>query len=96
MSDTEAPPRRRSEGSGRQGVGGLAREADANGEQLLDVHDVAALLRVKPQTVYQWAYQRRLAAVKLFGPRGALRFRKTTIDALISGSERPALRPKSR
>jgi hypothetical protein len=36
------------------------------------VNQAAALLAVKPATLYQWAYQRRLPVVKLFGPRGAL------------------------
>ena len=42
-------------------------------ERLLDVQEAAALLAVKPSTLYQWAYQRRIPVVKLFGPRGALR-----------------------
>ena len=58
---------------------------------LLDVHQAAALLSLKPATLYQWAYQRRLPVVKLFGPRGALRFRRSDIDALIARSLRPAL-----
>ena len=40
---------------------------------------------------YQWAYQRRIPVVKLFGPRGALRFRERDIRALIARSVRPAL-----
>ena len=50
------------------------------------------MLAVKPATLYQWAYQRRLPVVKLFGPRGALRFRESDIRALIGNSLRPALR----
>src|SRR5207244_2801795 len=63
-------------------------------DRLLDVHEAAALLAVKPATLYQWAYQRRLPVVKLFGPRGALRFRLSDVDALIAGSVRPALRDR--
>jgi excisionase family DNA binding protein len=62
---------------------------------LLDVHEAAALLAVKPATLYQWAYQRRLPVVKLFGTRGALRFRRTDIEALVAQSLRPALRERS-
>lgn len=61
-------------------------------ERLLDVHEAADLLAVKPATLYQWAYQRRLPVVKLFGPRGALRFRRSDLEALVARSVRPALR----
>lgn len=61
-------------------------------DRLLDVQEAAALLAVKPATLYQWAYKRRIPVVKLFGARGALRFRVSDIDALIARSVRPALR----
>jgi predicted DNA-binding transcriptional regulator AlpA len=64
----------------------------APAERLLNVHDAAAILAVKPETLYQWAYQRRIPVVKLFGHRGALRFREADIRALITRSVRPALR----
>jgi len=60
--------------------------------RLLDVREAAALLAVKPATLYQWAYQRRLPVVKLFGPRGALRFRLSDIQALVARSIRPSLK----
>jgi excisionase family DNA binding protein len=61
-------------------------------DRLLDVNEAAAVLAVKPATLYQWAYQRRIPVVKLFGGRrGALRFRESDIQALIGGSLRPAL-----
>jgi excisionase family DNA binding protein len=60
-------------------------------DRLLDVNEAAAMLAVKPATLYQWAYRRRLPVVKLFGPRGALRFRESDIRALIASSVRPAL-----
>ena len=60
-------------------------------ERLLDVKEAAAALSVKPATLYQWAYQRRIPVVKLFGPPGALRFRYGDIRALIARSVRPAL-----
>jgi hypothetical protein len=49
-------------------------------DRLLDAKEAAAILAVKP------AYQRRIPVVKLFGPRGALRFRESEIRALIGGS----------
>ena len=50
------------------------------------------MLALKPSTLYQWAYKRRIPVVKLFGPRGALRFRLSDIERLIARSVRPALR----
>jgi predicted DNA-binding transcriptional regulator AlpA len=68
-------------------------ESTALSERLLDLNEAAAAIVVKPATLYQWAYQRRLPVVKLFGPRGALRFREGDIRALIARSVLPALRP---
>jgi len=45
---------------------------------VIDVREAAALLTVKPATLYQWAYQRRIPVVKLNGR--ALRFRLTELD----------------
>jgi len=64
-------------------------------DRLLDVQEAATLLAVKPSTLYQWAYQRRIPVVKLFGPRGALRFRRSDIMALVTQCLRPALRERS-
>lgn len=61
-------------------------------ERLLDVHEAAAMLGIRPGTLYQWAYQRRLPKVKLFGDRGPLRFRLSDIENLIARSVRPPLR----
>jgi predicted DNA-binding transcriptional regulator AlpA len=61
-------------------------------ERLLDVNAAAAMLGLKPGTLYQWAYQRRLPVVKLSGPRGPLRFRLSDLERLIAKSLRPALR----
>jgi len=63
---------------------------EAGTERLLDVREAAQLLGLKPATLYQWAYERRIPVVKLFGR--ALRFRLSTIEKLIADSERPALR----
>jgi excisionase family DNA binding protein len=60
------------------------------GDRLLDAREAAAMLGVSPKTIYQWAYERRIPVVKLFGK--ALRFRLSTIERLIADSERPALR----
>jgi excisionase family DNA binding protein len=59
-------------------------------ERLLDVREAATMLGLKPSTLYQWAYERRIPVVKLLGR--ALRFRLSTIRKLIAESERPALR----
>jgi len=56
--------------------------------RLLDVKEAADLLRMKPATLYQWAYERRIPAVKIFGR--SLRFKRSTILKLIADSERPA------
>jgi len=58
-------------------------------ERLLNVTEAAAMLGLKPSTLYQWAYERRIAYVKI---GGALRFRLTAIEKLIAKSEVPPLR----
>jgi excisionase family DNA binding protein len=67
--------------------------SDDVGERLLDVREAATLLGLKPATLYQWAYKRRIPIVKLFGPRGALRFRLHDVQKLIQDSLRPAVLP---
>jgi excisionase family DNA binding protein len=59
-------------------------------DRLLDVREAPTILGLKPSTLYQWAYERRIPVVKLLGR--ALRFRLSTIQKLIADSERPALR----
>ena len=66
-------------------------ENAALGERLLDVNDASAMLGLKPATLYQWAYERKIPVVKLFGR--ALRFKLSVIEKLIVDSERPALCP---
>ena len=78
MATTKVRPERRSESAPLS-------------ERLLDVNEAAAALAVKPATLYQWAYQCRIPVVKLFGPRGARRFRESDIRALIGGSLPPEL-----
>jgi excisionase family DNA binding protein len=59
------------------------------GERLLGVREAAAMLALKPGTLYQWAYERKIPVVKLFGR--ALRFRLSAIEKIIAEFERPAL-----
>lgn len=59
-------------------------------DRLLNVREAAAILGLKPSTLYQWAYERRIAFVKL---GGALRFRLSAIEKLIAKSEVAPLRP---
>ena len=68
---------------------------DVQAERLLNVHEAAAMLGLKPATLYQWAYERRIAVVKPSGPRGPLRFRLRTLLTLIDEWERPARRQLS-
>ena len=58
-------------------------------DRLLNVREAAAMLGLKPATMYQWAYERRIAYVKL---GGALRFRLSAIEKLIAQSEVRPLR----
>ena len=60
-------------------------------DRLLDVKEAAAMLAVKPATLYQWAYQRRIPFVKLLGR--ALRFRLSAIQSIMREWECQALRP---
>lgn len=63
----------------------------ADDDRLLTAQEAAGLLGVRPATIYQWVYQRRIPSVKLFGPRGALRLRHRDVMALIARFTRPAL-----
>ncbi len=58
-------------------------------DRLVDAREAAAMLGLKPSTLYQWAYERRIPVVKL---GRALRFRVSVVQKLIKDSERPALR----
>ena len=58
-------------------------------DRLLNVTEAAAMLGLKPSTLYQWAYERRIAYVKI---GGALRFRLSALEKLIAKSEVPALK----
>jgi excisionase family DNA binding protein len=58
-------------------------------DRLLKVDEAAAMLGLKPATLYQWTYQRRIPVVKLMGR--ALRFRESDLQKLIAEGIRPAL-----
>ncbi len=55
----------------------------------MTVAEVADHLRVKPKTIYAWAAEGRIPAVKL---NGLLRFRRDEIDSWAKSCERPAQR----
>jgi excisionase family DNA binding protein len=67
-------------------------ERNPGSDRLLDVREAAALLGLRPKTLYAWAYKRRIPVVKFFGRRGALRFRLSDVERLIKDSVRPARR----
>ena len=58
-------------------------------ERLLNVREAAEILGLKPSTLYQWVYERRIAHVKL---GSAVRFRLSAIEKLIADSEVKPLR----
>lgn len=53
------------------------RSANAPDNEILTIEEVAAWLRLKPQTIYKWAQEKRIPAVKL---GKEWRFRKTILD----------------
>ena len=50
---------------------------DASRHDILTLEEVAHYLRLKPQTIYRWAQERRIPAVKL---GKEWRFRKSILD----------------
>jgi excisionase family DNA binding protein len=48
--------------------------------EILTIEDVAAYLRLTPQTIYRWAQEKRIPAVKL---GKEWRFRRSIIDAWL-------------
>ena len=64
-------------------------KAQSESDRLLNVRDAATMLGLKPSTLYQWGYERRIAHVKI---GGALRFRQSAIEKLIEKSEVPPLK----
>jgi len=57
--------------------GNGGRRAKAPQNDILTVEEVAAYLRLQPQTIYKWAQEKRIPAVKL---GKEWRFRKTILD----------------
>jgi PTS system nitrogen regulatory IIA component len=51
-------------------------------DNLLTIDDLARYLRVKPRTIYDWLYKRKIPALKIVGQ---WRFRKETIDEWLDG-----------
>lgn len=59
----------------------MTRDGDAHGggleNEILTIEEVAAYLRLTPQTIYKWAQEKRIPAAKL---GKEWRFRKRIID----------------
>lgn len=55
------------------------------GERLLTVNDVAALLQLRPSTIYSWAQEGSIPSLKI---GRAIRFRTSDIDAWLDRSLR--------
>ena len=68
----------------------ISTKADPS-DRLLDVNEAAAMLGLRPATLYQWAYRRRVPVVKLSGKRGPLRFRLSDLARFITQHTQPAL-----
>jgi len=79
---------------GAESQGGVRRRGECISDRLLRVDEAANLLGVKPATLYQWAYQRRIPVVKLMGR--ALRFRESDLQRLIAEGMRPSLGERRR
>ena len=56
---------------------GDGRAEPAPSNEILTIEEVAAYLRLTPQTIYKWAQEKRIPAVKL---GKEWRFRKSIID----------------
>ena len=66
--------------------------------QLLNVQEVAAMLRVKPSTVYSWVAQGRIPHVVLARGRrkACIRFRLESVEAWLAERERAAANSRRR
>lgn len=53
------------------------RRAAAGDAEILTIEEVAAYLRLKPQTIYRWAQEKRIPAAKI---GKEWRFRRSVID----------------
>jgi excisionase family DNA binding protein len=55
----------------------LSRPSPAENHEILTLEEVADYLRLKPQTIYKWAQEKRIPAVKL---GKEWRFRRSVLD----------------
>lgn len=66
-------------------------------EPLLTVPEAAAYLRVRPRTIYQWVWRRRIPFLRA---GSAVRFRRTDLDGWLARRNRkeqrlaPATKPR--
>ncbi len=60
-------------------------------DELLDIHEAAKLLALKPATLRRWTFTRRVPFVKL-GLR-SVRYRRADLEKFIADGAKPALRP---
>lgn len=58
----------------------MTRDGRALENEILTIEDVASYLRLTPQTIYRWAQEKRIPAVKL---GKEWRFRRSIIDAWL-------------
>lgn len=59
----------------------MVSEQNTPDHEILTLEEVARYLRLKPQTIYRWAQERRIPAVKL---GKEWRFRKTILDRWLN------------
>jgi len=55
----------------------LSSQGPAHNHEILTLEEVALYLRLKPQTIYKWAQEKRIPAVKL---GKEWRFRRSILD----------------
>lgn len=60
-------------------------------ERVVRIPDAADRLGMKPSTVYNWCYERKIPSVKLGGVLG---IRESVLDDLICKAERPVRKKK--
>ena len=58
----------------------MMRDGRPRDNEILTIEDVASYLRLTPQTIYRWAQEKRIPAVKL---GKEWRFRRSIIDAWL-------------
>ncbi len=58
----------------------MTRDGRSLENEILTIEDVASYLRLTPQTIYRWAQEKRIPAVKL---GKEWRFRRSIIDAWL-------------